>query len=172
MATKRRAEALTDAPWTVLAPLIPDPPRRAARRGRTGHTNRDGLQGIVWVVRSGARGQDLPDRFPSYQTCHRRFQHGVRHGVLHQVLEAFAADLRERGALEVAACFIDGTWVVAKKGGQVWARPSAAKGGNAWQWQTLLVFLSPSTQHLLARMKSPLYTLLLQHDVLVSRLSV
>jgi len=32
------------------------------------------LNGILWVLRTGAPWHDLPERYPSYQTCHRRFQ--------------------------------------------------------------------------------------------------
>ena len=46
---------------------------------------------------------------------------------MRQVLEALAADLRERGELDVAECFIDGTFVAAKKGALRWGRPSGAK---------------------------------------------
>jgi putative transposase len=41
----------------------------------------------------------LPERFPPYQTCHRRFQQWVREGVLRGVLEALAEDLRARAVL-------------------------------------------------------------------------
>jgi transposase len=57
----------------------------------------------------------LPDRYPPYQTCHRRFQRWVREGALERVLEALARDLKERGKLDLSECFIDGTFVVAKK---------------------------------------------------------
>ena len=32
------------------------------------------LNGILWILSTGAPWADLPDRYPSYQTCHRRFQ--------------------------------------------------------------------------------------------------
>jgi hypothetical protein len=115
------------------------------------------LNGSLWILRSGARWQDLPGRFPPYQTYHRRFQQWVRDGdgTLRQVLEALAADLRERGELDLSECFIDGTFVVAKKGASTWERPSGARVRSSWRWQTALVFLSPSTRRLLRRMKSP-----------------
>jgi transposase len=34
---------------------------------------REVLNGVLWILRSGARWQDLPERFPPYQTCHRRY---------------------------------------------------------------------------------------------------
>ena len=111
-----RREALTNDQWALIKPLLPVPPRRADGCGRPWRDARAILNGILWVLRSGARWQDLPERFPPYQTCQRRFQQWVRDGTLRQVLEALAADLRERGELALSECFIDGTFVVAKKG--------------------------------------------------------
>ncbi len=151
-----RGEELTDEQWAVLAPLIPEPPRREDKRGRPWRDTREVINGVLWILRSGARWQDLPDRFAPYQTCHRRFQQWSRDGTLRVVLEALARDLAERGEIDLSECFIDGTFVVAKKGGALWAPPSGAKARNSWVWQTLMVFLSPPTRRVLRRMKSPL----------------
>src|SRR5215212_9500401 len=43
-----------------------------------------------------------------------------------------------------------------QKGGQGWERPSGAKVARSWRFQTALLFLSPSTQRVLAHTKSPL----------------
>ncbi len=153
---KSPGEELTDEQWAIIEPLLPKLPRRRDGRGRSWRNNREVLNGILWVLRSGARWKDLPERFPSYQTCHRRFQHWVRSGVLARVLEALAEDLRQRGEIDLSECYIDGTFVVAKKGGAAWGPLSGAKARNSWLWQMLLVFLSPSTQRVLHRMKSPL----------------
>ncbi len=153
---KRSGEELTDEQWAIIEPLLPQLPRRRDGRGRPWRGHREVLNGILWVLRSGARWKDLPERFPPYQTCHRRFQNWVRSGVLARVLEALAEDLRQRGEMDLSECFIDGTFVVAKKGGVAWVPRSGAKARNSWQWQTLLVFLSPFTQQVLRRMKSPL----------------
>ncbi len=77
------------------------------------------------MLRTGAHWRDLPERYPPYQTCHRRFQRWVEKGVLSHILEALAEDLKERGRLDLSECFIDGTFVVAKKGGATWERPSS-----------------------------------------------
>jgi transposase len=156
-----RREELTDEQWTIIQPLIPEPPRRPDGRGRPWRDARAVLNGILWILRSGARWQDLPERFPPYQTCHRRFQQWVRDGTLRSILEALAADLRERGELDCRACFIDATFVVAKKGALEWERPSGARVRSSWRWQTALVCLSPSTRQLLRRMKSPWSQILL-----------
>jgi hypothetical protein len=73
------------------------------------------------------------------------------------VLEALAQDLEERGEIDLSECYIDGTFVVAKKGGRALERPSGARVVRSWRFQTaLLLLLSPSTQRVLARTKSPL----------------
>src|SRR5579859_1867715 len=157
MTARRRAEELTDEQWALIEPLIPKPPRRADGRGRPWRDNREVLNGVLWVLRTGAPWADLPERFPPYQTCHRRFQAWARSGVLRQVLEALAADLQQRGELDLTEGFIDGTFVVAKKGGTEWEKPSAVRARNSWQWQTALVFPSPFTLQALRRTKSPLW---------------
>ena len=150
-----RREELNDEQWSLINPLFEkEPPVRT--RGRPKRDNREVLNGILWILRSGARWCDLPDRFPPYQTCHRRFQQWVKSGKLREILETLAEDLRTRGELDLSECFIDGTFIVAKKGAFVLERPSGAKVRNSWQWQMALVFLSPSTQILLRRMKSNL----------------
>jgi transposase len=147
---------LTDDQWAILQPLIPAPRRRPDGRGRPWRDAREVLNGILWILRTGAQWKDLPERYPPYQTCHRRFQQWVRSGVFERILQALATDLRERGGLDLSECFIDGTFVVAKKGGTVLERPSGAKVRRSWQWQTALAFLSPSTLQVLRRTKSPL----------------
>lgn len=160
---------LTDQQWQVLEPLIPQPRRRPDGRGRPWRDPREVLNGILWVLRTGAPWHDLPDRYPPYQTCHRRFQSWVRSGVMVEILHALAEDLRERGELDLSECFIDATFVVAKKGGSRWERPSGARVRSSWQWQTALAILSPSTRRLLARMKSPLSKRLLRKASPTSR---
>lgn len=64
---------LTDEQWEILEPLIPHPPRRSDGKGRPRRDPRDVLNGILWILRTGAPWRDLPERYPPYQTCHRRF---------------------------------------------------------------------------------------------------
>ena len=146
---------LTDEQWEVLEPLIPVPPRREDGRGRPWRDPRDVLNGVLWVLRTGAPWKDLPERYPPYQTCHRRFQRWNEEGVLEEVLRALAEDLKERGGLDLSECFIDGTFAGAKKGGGRWERPSGARARSSWRWQTALVFLSPLARRALTRTRSP-----------------
>lgn len=145
---------LTNEQWAVIQPLIPQAPKREDGRGRPRVDDRAILDGILWIMRTGAPWKDLPERYPSYQTCHRRFQTWVKAGVFETILKALARDLKDRGDLDLTECFIDGSFVIAKKGAQGWERPSGAKVQRSWQWQTALVFLSPYPLAVLRRMKS------------------
>jgi transposase len=123
---------LTDEQWAVLDPLIGEMPRRADGRGRPWRSSREVLNGILWILRTGAQWADLPDRYPPNQTCHRRYQCWVRAGLFERILEALARDLKERGKLDLSECFIDGTFIVAKKGEDAWVRPSGGKVRSSW----------------------------------------
>jgi transposase len=144
---------LTDEQWTIVKPLLPVPPKRDDGRGRPRVDDRAIMNGILWIMRTGAPWHDLPERYPSYQTCHRRFQEWVRAGVLENLLRAFVKDVKERGGLDLTECFIDGSFVIAKKGAKGWEKPSGAKVRSSWQWQMALVFLSPYPLEVLRRMK-------------------
>jgi transposase len=119
---------LTDEQWIVLAPLLPNPPNRADGRGRPWRDTREVLNGVLWVLRTGAPWRDLPERYPPYQTCHRRFQGWACDGTLRQVRATLAEDLKKWGGVNLSACFIDGTFVPAKKGGQSVGKTKRGKG--------------------------------------------
>ena len=52
---------LTDEQWKVLEPLIGALPKRADGRGRPRSRSREVLNGILWILRTGAQWADLPD---------------------------------------------------------------------------------------------------------------
>ncbi len=145
---------LTDEQWAVVEPILPKPVKRADGKGRPRVGNRAILNGILWVMRTGAPWHDMPNRYPPYQTCHRRFQEWVEAGTFETILRKLVQDVKERGGLDLTECFIDGTFVMAKKGAQGWEKPSEARVQNSWQWQMALVFLSPYPLEVLRRMKS------------------
>src|SRR5436309_13286373 len=107
---------LTEDQWNVLRPILPEDPVRPDGRGRPWSDRRQVMDGILWILRTGAPWKDLPSRYGKYQTVHRRFQNWVRSGVMERVLLAIAQDLKDRGGLDLRECFIDGTFVPAKKG--------------------------------------------------------
>lgn len=84
---------ITDAQWKIIESILPADRVRPDKRGRPWTNRRTVLNGIFWILRTGAPWKDLPSRYGAHQTVHRRFQNWVRSGVLKQVLLAVAQDL-------------------------------------------------------------------------------
>lgn len=83
--------------------VIPEPPRRTDGRGRFRRDATEVLNGILGIfLRTGAPWHDLPERYPPYQTCYRRFKRRIGEGVLSGILEVLAEDLEERGGLDLS----------------------------------------------------------------------
>ena len=140
---------LTDEQWNFVRKRIPvevggGRPRRDARRV---------LDGIFWILKTGARWRDLPKEFPSYQTCHRRFQEWRKAGVIRDILEDLVRHLQKKGRIDLTETYIDASFVEAKKGDQKSVRRSAVKALKSWQSLTIRVFQSPYPLQVLHRMR-------------------
>jgi transposase len=106
---------LTDDEWQLIADVFPVP-AADPRGGRPRTDARRCLEGILWVLRSGARWKDLPRSFPSYVTCWRRFAEWSRDGVWDQAWRRLVEQLDRRGDIDWEQGFADGTFASAKKG--------------------------------------------------------
>ena len=80
---------LSDAQWGRIEGLLPG---RADTVGRTAADNRRFVNGVLWVLRSGARWHDLPERYGKYKSVHKRFSRWAASGVWDRVLGDLAAD--------------------------------------------------------------------------------
>ena len=144
---------LSDAQWELIEPLL-RPKRRTDGRGRPWQDTRAVLNGILWVLGTGAQWRELPNKYPPYQTCHRRFQQWVREGKLEGILNALAEELHARGKLELEEAFIDASFTGAEKGVSQSGPPSAAKGRKSSLSPMITVFLSPLVSKVLRRMRA------------------
>jgi transposase len=77
---------MTDGEWVAIRPMLPNKPRGVPRVD-----DRRVLNGIFWVLRSGAPWRDLPPQFDPYTTCYNRFVRWRRAGVWGRVMYALAA---------------------------------------------------------------------------------
>ena len=59
----RHTRDLTDEQWKTLDPLIPKPMKREDGRGRPWESRRSVLNGVLWVLRTGAPWADPPEGF-------------------------------------------------------------------------------------------------------------
>jgi len=129
---------LTNEQWAVVAPHLPKPRQRADGKGRPRHDDRAVLNGILWVLRTGAPWKDLPDRYPSSSTCHLRFQEWNEQGVWPTVLSALSEHL------DLTEASIDATFASAKKGEPMLAKPNGARERRLWRLQTAMAILGLS----------------------------
>lgn len=61
---------LSDHVWSLLEPHLPG---RPGGWGRVAHDNRCFLNGVLWVLRTGAPWRDLPPDYGDWKNTHRRF---------------------------------------------------------------------------------------------------
>jgi transposase len=75
----------TDFEWTAIKPFLPNKPRGVPRIN-----DRRVLNGIFWILRSGAPWRDLPEAFGPYTTCYNRFVRWRAAGIWDSIMEALA----------------------------------------------------------------------------------
>lgn len=103
---------LTDEQWAMVEPLIP---ARAARTGRPASNRRIVLNGIFWLLHTGAPWRDLPERFGPWQTIYHHFAKWRREGVFARIVEALQIKLDRRGLIDWDLWCIDGANVRAAR---------------------------------------------------------
>src|SRR5262245_57747435 len=77
---------LSDNEWRIIREMLPSKPRGVPRVD-----DRRVLNGIFWVLRSGAPWRDLPDSYGPRTTCYNRFVRWRRAGIWETIMNALAA---------------------------------------------------------------------------------
>ena len=111
---------LTDAQWERLAPFLPP---QTPRVGRPAHPHRRILNGILWILATGAPWRDLPACYGKWQTVSSRFYRWRRAGAWQRILAALQCREDRQGRLDWSVHFVDSTIVRAHQ--------HAAEGGRA-----------------------------------------
>jgi len=95
---------LTDAQWEAIRPLLP----KSAWLGRPHANEREVLNGIFYVLRTGCQWEDLPhDIQASPKTCHRRLLEYQRRRVWQKILNALLQEADRRGYLNLKNAYHD-----------------------------------------------------------------
>ena len=90
MSTNRRRYEISDEGWGRIKDMLP--PERTGKPGRPSGDNRTAVNGILWIVRSGAPWRDLPERYGSWSSLYDRFARWSETGVIEQIFETLAVD--------------------------------------------------------------------------------
>lgn len=123
---RRTPRVVTDEQWERVAPHLPEHPP-SPKGGRPRAADRECLEGILWLLRSGARWRDIPIDLPSGSTCWRRLVDWAGDEVLQHVQGVLVEQLSEAGKLALEELFADATFIRAKKGATRSGKPSAAR---------------------------------------------
>jgi len=101
---------LSDEQWRMLENLFP-------RQGRGGRwlDHRTTLNGMLWILRSGAPWRDLPERDGKWQSVNHRFNRWRRDGTFERVLKALQIRLDKQGRIDWDLWLVDGTSIRASR---------------------------------------------------------
>jgi len=126
---------LTDEEWAVIGPLLP-------KRGRGPHRKDDRkvLNGIFYILRTGAPWRDLPDRYGPRTTVYNRYVRWGERGVWQRIFEALAQECED------ALVFIDASIVKAHR---------AAAGSKKGNWKNVLAAHEAAAQARFTQLWTP-----------------
>lgn len=103
----RRGE-LTDRQWNRFKPLLPP---QKPHTGCPSKDHRTVINGILWILRTGAPWRDLPGRYGPWQTVSGRFYHWRKIGLWQQLFETLQQQNDAAGELNWDIHFVDGSVV-------------------------------------------------------------
>ena len=132
---------LTDEQWNLIADLFVEPPV-GPKGGRPRVASRPCVEGILWILRTGAPWKHLPRHFPSPATCWRRLKMWTEAGIWEKAWARLLRRLDRQNRVGHEESFADGTFSSAKRGVKRSARPSGARARRSWFLPTAVVFRS------------------------------
>src|SRR6202020_3078085 len=97
---------LTDEQWSLVEPHVP---LSTARTGRPAKDRRTQLNGIFWILSTGAPWRDLPERFGPWQTVYDHFRNWRKSGVFARIIEALQVKLDKAGYIYCKLSCVDGS---------------------------------------------------------------
>src|SRR5205085_10657041 len=112
---------LSDALWERIEPLLPPPKTRRFRfPGRKPLSNRQALTGILFVLRTGIRWNDLPCemRCGSGSACRKRLQRWQELGIWDQLHHLLLEELQEADKIDWSRAAVDSSFARALGGGE------------------------------------------------------
>jgi transposase len=112
---------LTDEEWARIQPLLPP---QKPKVGRPNKEHRPIINGIFWVLRTGAPWADLPPQYGKWRTVASRFYRWTAAGVWQKVLEALQAQSDAAGQFDWQLHSVDGSVIRAHQ------HAAGAKGGT------------------------------------------
>jgi len=98
--------------WALIQPLLP---RERGSPGRPWNDHRQTVEGVAWIMRTGAPWRDLPPEFGRWQSVYGRFRRWCSDGTWLMITRTLLAELDERGAIDRDLWFIDSSCIRASR---------------------------------------------------------
>lgn len=114
---------LSDLQWKLVEPLLPK-----QRRGGRWNDHRVVLDGILWILRTGAPWRDLPERYGKWQSVHHRFNRWRKDGTFDRMLKALRIRLDKKGLIEWDLWCVDGSSVRAARAAAGASKKAKSRG--------------------------------------------
>ena len=99
---------LTEKQWQQLEPLLPP---QSPETGRPNKDHRTIINGILWVLRTGAPWRDLPECYGPWRTIASRFYRWRRDGLWDRLLMTVQQQANIQGKVNWELHYVDGTMV-------------------------------------------------------------
>ena len=80
---------LSAAQWRKIEGMLPGRPGSV---GVTARDNRQFVNGVLWVLRSGAHWKHLPAGYGNWKSIHKRFTRWARSGVWERIFQLLVKD--------------------------------------------------------------------------------
>lgn len=122
----RRRYELSDRQWERIAHLLPHPTHHGGQ-GHPWHPHRRLVNGILWVLHSGAPWRDVPERYGPWQTVYDRFNTWRKDGTWARLLTDLLDRLGRAGRIRDDLWCVDATITRASRA----AAGAEKKGGRA-----------------------------------------
>lgn len=103
--------ALSDQRWQMIEDIV-SPPQSI---GRPRRDDRQMLDGIFWILCSGAQWRDLPELYGPWKTVYHRFCQWRDDATFERVLERLHLRLREDGLMDLDTWMVDSTTIRATR---------------------------------------------------------
>lgn len=110
-----RRHELSDEQWKLVEPLVCARRPRKSKAGRPPRDPRLMLDGVFWVLATGAPWRDLPDRFGPWKTVYGYFARWRKAGVFARIVDALQVKLDEKGLIDWELWGVDGASVRASR---------------------------------------------------------
>ena len=103
---------MSETQWNTIASYLPKP----AKTGRPRCDDRTTVNGILFVLTTGCRWADMPDKYGSKSTAHLRFSELQKKGIWKKILSELIKSAHKQGKIDLQKISIDSSSIAAKKG--------------------------------------------------------